>query len=65
MVVRLLRLAPVAVVLCLLCLVLAQNSKIDNAERDVGSLSTQEIEEQLQVHTAKNPVIREYTDHQI
>jgi hypothetical protein len=43
------RLALVAVLVCIICFAFAQDSKINIAGRDVASLSTQEIEEQLHV----------------
>ncbi|KAK5170170.1 uncharacterized protein LTR77_004755 [Saxophila tyrrhenica] len=46
---RLLKLAPVAILLSLICLAYAQDhAKINNAAVDIGSLSTQEIEDELQ-----------------
>lgn len=46
---KLLRLAPIAIIFCLLYLTLAQDTKSGIRQADVGTLSTQEIEEQLQV----------------
>ncbi|KAK3711172.1 hypothetical protein LTR37_009765 [Vermiconidia calcicola] len=45
---RLMRLAPIAVLFCFLYMSYAQDTKVNNAAFDIASLSTQEIEEQLQ-----------------